>query len=306
MLSHHAVLSSLDAYADGTLPDSERATVAAHLRSCAECGASLRQIQRLDRVLNDLPPMQPVPFARFWSQLEPRLPNHAQKRAPLFRPTRVAAGFALAVCASLVGIVALASDDTMPDSLLYPVKHLRQSAQLDFIGARERPHFQLSLVRQRVHEAKVMLDRRKDGLAVASLRDASTLLVDAATRLKNTPQSDVHMVDSTIAQIQTDLTTVSDANRQPDGSTPDEIAAVDGAVQDAQNAVTQAEAEVDATAPPVVDSPSASPVSEPPAPSAAPSAAAPSAVPSDSPSPDASTSAAPGDVAPTDAATSAP
>jgi uncharacterized protein DUF5667/putative zinc finger protein len=249
VLSHHAVLSSLDAYADGTLPDSERANFAAHLRSCAGCGASLRQLQRLDQVLNDLPPMQAIPFARFWSQLEPRLPSQAQKGAPLFRPGRLAAGFALAVCASLVGVVALASDGTMPDSFLYPVKHFRQSVQLDLTGSHERPHVELSLVRQRVQEAKVMLDRQKDSLAVASLRDASTLLVDAATQLKNTPQSDTHKVDSTIAQIQTELHTVSEANRQPDGSTPEETAAVDGAVKDAQNAVTQAQTEVDATAP---------------------------------------------------------
>ena len=147
-----------------------------------------------------------------------------------------------------------------------------------------------------------MLDRQKDSLAVASLRDASTLLVDAATQLKNTPQSDTHKVDSTIAQIQTELTTVSEANRQPDGSTPAEMAAVDSAVKDAQNAVTQAQTEVDATAPPAVDSPSASPVSEPPASSAAPSASS-----SESPSPESSASAAPANAAPTDgAATSGP
>jgi len=301
MLSHHVVLSSLDAYASGTLAGSERANVAAHLRSCAECGASLRQVQRLDQVLNDLPQIQPIPFARFWSQLEPRLPGHARKRTPLFRPARLAAGFALAVCASLVGVVALASDGTMPDSFLYPVKHFRQSVQLDLTGSHERPHVELSLVRQRVQEAKVMLDRQKDSLAVASLRDASSLLVDAATQLKNTPESDTHKVGSAIAQIQTELTSVSEANRQPDGSTPAEIAAVDGAVKDAQNAVTQAQTEVGATAPPVVDSPSASPVSEPPAPSAAhPSSG-------ESPSPQSSASAAPGNGAPTDgAATSTP
>src|SRR5260370_3886738 len=109
MLNHKAMLGSLDAYSDGTLPDSQRAGVAAHLQTCAECGESLRQIHRLDHGLNDLPPMQPVRFPRFWSKLEPRLPNHVQKRAPFFGPPPLGAPFPLSARAPLTRSAALAS-----------------------------------------------------------------------------------------------------------------------------------------------------------------------------------------------------
>lgn len=281
MVSHKAVLGSLEAYADGTLPDSERASVAAHLRTCAECGASLREIHRLDHVLEDLPTMPAVPFSRFWSRLEPRLPNHAQKRAPWFRPGRVAAGLALAVLASLVGVVALASDGTMPDSPLYPVKHLRQHVQVILADPHERPRLEIFLGGQRLNEALVMLKRGRDDLAVASLKDSRALLVDAAPGLKNTPggQSDTDKIATAIARLKSEITDVSAANREPDSSTPEDIAAVDNAVQDAESAVTNVETSVGTTAPAGVESPSAAPVSEPPAPepsaSAAPSDAAP-------------------------------
>lgn len=243
MLSHKAVLGSLDAYADGSLPDAQRTRVAAHLEICPECREDLRQIHRLDYVLMDLPAIPSVPFSRFWSTLEPRLPGHARERAPLFRPARLAAGFALAVLASLVGVVALASDDVMPDSPLYGVKHFRQGVQVKLADANDRPRLELSLAKQRLKEAAVMLDRRRDELAVASLRDVRTLMIDAKPGLQTTSggQPTASEVTSTIAQIKTDLNTVSAANREPDGSTAAEMAAVDHAVQEAENAVPQAE-----------------------------------------------------------------
>ena len=298
MLSHKAILGSLDAYADGTMPDSQRADVAAHLQTCAPCGDSLRQIHRLDQVLNDVPPMPAVPFARFWSKLEPRLPNHATRRAPLFQPARVAAAFALAVLASLVGVVALASDGVLPDSPLYAVKHFRQDVQLSLADAHERPRLELHLAKQRVHEARIMVQRKRDDLALASLHDFKALMADAAPRLENTPggQPDTADLNSTIAQIKAELTALSAANLEPDGSTAAEIAAVDDAVQSAQNAVTQVETEVDAT-PGVMESPAPSPESASPA-----AEASPADTPSESPSPEAS--AAPSAPAPTDASVS--
>lgn len=258
MLNHHAILGSLDAYADGSLPDSQRADVAAHLQTCAECGENLRQIHRLDHVLNDLPAIQPVPFSHFWSRLEPRLPNHAHKRAFVLRPARLAAGFALAMIASLVGVVALASDGTMPDSPLYPVKHFRQGVQVTLADAHERPRLELFLARQRLDEAAAMLQRRRDDLAVASLRDFKKLIVDATPRLENSAtRPDAAQVTSAITQIKTELTAVGAANLEPDGSTPAEIAAVDGAVQAAQHAVTDAETSAETTTP-AVPEPSAS------------------------------------------------
>lgn len=243
MLSHKAVLGSLDAYADGSLPDAQRARVGAHLEICPECRESLRQVHRLEHVLTDLPAIPSVPFSQFWSTLEPRLPGHAPKRAPIFRPARLASAFALAVLASLVGVVALASDEVMPDSPLYAVKHLRQGVQVKLADSHDRPRLELALAKQRLKEAAVMLERRRDDLAVASLRDVKTLMSDAKPGLETAPggQPTPSEVSSTIAQIKTDLTAVSAANREPDGSTAAEMAAVDHAVQEAEKAVPQAE-----------------------------------------------------------------
>ncbi len=257
MLSHKATWGSLDAYSDGTLPDSQRADVATHLQTCAKCGESLRQIHHLDQVLNDLPPMQGVPFARFWSKLEPRLPNHVQKRAPFLRPSRVAASLTLAVLASLVGVVALASDGVLPDSPLYSVKHFRQGVQLSLAGAHERPRLELFLGKQRLHEAAVMVQRKRHDLALASLRDFHALIVDAAPRLENSGgQLDIADLTSTVAQIKTELDAVRGTNDSQEGSDPADIAAVDDAVQDARNAVSKVESGVDRSGPGIVESPS--------------------------------------------------
>lgn len=293
MLRHNAIRSSLDAYADATLPESQRADVAAHLQTCAECAESLRQIRRLDQVLNDLPPIQPMPFARFWSKLEPRLPNHVPRRAPFFRPARLAVSFAIAVLASLGGVVALASDGTLPDSPLYSVKHFRQGVQLSLASPHERTHLDLIFAKQRVHEAAAMLRRKRDDLAVASLRDFRALMVDAVPRLESSASKpDPAELNSALAEIKTELTDISAANVEPDSSTAEEMAAIDSAVQDARIAVTQVETEVDTT-PAVVESP-------PPTPeSASPSA---EASPSDSGSPGASASASA--TVPTDATAS--
>ena len=256
MVRHQAVVGWLEAYADGTLPESQRADTAAHLETCAECTESLRQIRQLDQVLNDLPPMQVVPFGRFWSRLESRLPKHMEKRAPFFRPARLAVSFAIAVLASLVGVVALASDGTLPDSPLYSVMHFRQGVQLSLASPHERTRLDLILGKQRLHEAAEMLRRKRDDLAVASLRDFRTLMVDAAPRLGNaTSKPDAAELNTALTEIKTELTDVSATNLKPDTNTAEEIAAIDGAVQNARIAVTQVETEVDA-APGVVEAPS--------------------------------------------------
>jgi hypothetical protein len=242
MVSHEVVLGSLDAYADGSLPDAQRAGIAAHLETCTECRESLRQIHGFDHILTDLPAIPSVPFSQFWSSLEPRLLGHAPTRPPLFRPARLAAGFALAVLASLVGVVALASDGVMPDSPLYAVKHFRQGVQVKLADAHDRPRLELSLGKQRLDEAAQMVKRKRPELAVASLHDVRTLLSDAAPRLKNTraAQSDAAGVKSTLTEIQTGLTAVSGA------VVADGVDATDGAVQsaveDAEHAATQVEA----------------------------------------------------------------
>jgi hypothetical protein len=301
MLSHKAIVGSLDAYADGTLPDSQRADVAAHLQTCTVCGESLRQIHRLDQVLDDLPPMAAVPFARFWSKLEPRLPSHAKKRAPLFRPARLAAGFALAIVASLVGVVALASDRTMPDSPLYAVKHFRQDVQLNLADARERPRLELALGHQRLGEALAMVHSKRNDLAAASLRDFHALVSDAVPQLKNTTvgQPATDEVTNTLNRLEKQLTTIREAVTQDGPDSGD--AEVVGATQDGLNDVSQAETSIETTAP-VIESASPSPAIEQPSPAPAPSAEATSTAPSEAPSPEAA--AAPSEPAPTDAAAS--
>jgi hypothetical protein len=126
-----------------------------------------------------------------------------------------------------------------------------------------------------------MLKRKRDDLAIASLRDLKALLVDAAPRLEKTPggQPDSAEETSAIAEIESELSVVIAENLEPDGSTAAEIAAIDSAVREAQLAVTQVETEVEAT--PVIESPS--PVIAPPS-----ADASPAATPSEPPSPEAS------------------
>src|SRR5260370_29750884 len=119
-------------------------------------------------------------------------------------------------------------------------------------------------------------------------------MVDAKPRLETTRggQPEAAELTSAIAEIKTELTIVSAANLEPDGSTNAEIAAVDGAVQDAQNAVTQVETEVDTT-PSVVEAPSSSPVTDSPSTEASQSESA-SPVASAAPSQPADATASPG------------
>jgi putative zinc finger protein/uncharacterized protein DUF5667 len=268
-LNHKTINQWLDAYADGMLPDSQRARVEAHLRTCVECEKGLQQIQRLDRILDDMPPVPFVPFPGFWSKLEERLPNHPQKRAPFFGPARIAAAFALAVLASTVGVVALASDTVMPDNPLYPVKHVRQEVQLALAGTKERPRLELVLGKQRLQEAVLMVQRKRPDLALGSLQDFYALLVDATPRLETTPagRSDTTAWVSSVAELETELEAVRNARVVQAGSSADDVASLDRAVDTDLNAVDQVETRVDQGGTRLGESPSTE--SPPPAESSA-------------------------------------
>jgi anti-sigma factor RsiW len=274
MLAHRSS-DTLYGYADGTLPDRQRAQIDAHLRVCGTCRRTVHEIRRLDSVLQDFPAAPNLPFPRFWSRLEGRLPSRAEKRLNFFRARQLAAGLALAIVASVVGVVALASDETMPDSPLYSVKRVRQDVQLLLTSARERPSFELTLGRQRLHEAAVMTQRNRHDLAVASLREARALLVEAAPGLG---QSDAAALRIEVDDLKTELQVIRDANVPHDGMGAAEKAALDSAVVEAQTAVTQVETRVDHASPAPTESasPDASPMpsisnSATPEPSAQPS-----------------------------------
>lgn len=273
-LSHQTINRSLDAYVDGTLPDSRRAEVDAHLRICAECAKSLRQIHRLELVLDDLPRGPSVLFPHFWAKLEERLPNHVEKRAPFFRPGRVAAAFALAVLASLMGTVALASDAVMPDNPLYAVKHVRQEVQLALAGPRERPRLELVLGKQRLHEALLMVQRERPDLALASIRDFRALLIDATSLLEEAPggQPDTPALVSSIVDLETELEAVRQASIAQAGGNADDMAALDVAVHADLSTVNKVEASLARGGIPLVE-PSTEPMASP---EASASAAAPS------------------------------
>jgi hypothetical protein len=244
MLSHQSIHRSLDAYVDGTLPDSQRAEVDAHLQTCAECEKSVREIRRLDLVVDDLSLAPSIPFPRFWSKLQERLPNHVAKRAAFSRPGRVAAALALAVFASLVGVVALASDGVMPDSPLYSVKHARQEFQLALAAAGERPRLELTLGKQRLHEALVMVQRKRHDLALASLRDFQVLLVDATSRFETGDQPNPAVSVSSVADLETELEAVRSASTAQEERSAVDIAALDVAVDADLNAVRHLETRV--------------------------------------------------------------
>ena len=270
-MSHQSVYRSLDAYVDGRLPDSQRAEVDAHLGTCADCGKTVEEMHRIDLVLDDLPLAPPIPFPRFWSKLQERLPNHAEKRAPFYQPGRVAAAFALAILASLLGVVALASDAVMPDSPLYSVKHVRQEVQLALADTGERPRLELALGKQRLSEALVMLQRKRNDLALASLRDFQALLVDATSRLEKASgdQPDTTVLVSSAADLETELEAVRQASAVPVGTNAVDLAAIDGAVHADLNAVSHLETSVNQGGTRVVESPSKSTESAPPAESSA-------------------------------------
>ena len=243
----HRSSETLYAFVDGSLPQRLRADVDAHLRGCATCRQAAQEIQDLERVLADFPPAPTVAFARFWARLEAHLPNPSARRVAFFRPRQLAAGFALAITVSLVGVVALASDDTLPDSPLYSVMHVRQGLQLSLAGDRERPNLELAIGTQRLHEAAVMLKRRRDDLAVASLTDLNALLLDAARVHQAAGDQRKNTAAHTIAQIKTDLAVVRITNLEPDGSSAAEIHAVDDALQHADDAAAEVETKIDAT-----------------------------------------------------------
>jgi hypothetical protein len=214
MRSHSVSRELLAARAAGTLPDSSREAVDAHVQTCTDCARTLQQLQRLQVVLRDLPPAPAVPFDRVWSKLEPALPRRLPQRVLAIAPRRLALAFALVVVASLSGIMAFASDATLPDSALYGVKLLREQAQLALVfDQRGREALEVRLAAERLHEAEIMVDREHVNLALQSLLDFRTLVGDAAPALQHPASADVReSAERSLAELRADLDRVEEAN----------------------------------------------------------------------------------------------
>ncbi len=244
MLSHRSVHDSLEAYADGSMPARMRDQVDAHLRGCAECGKAMIKSQRLELALQDLPAAPAMPFPRFWSALREKLPVPKQRQLRVVAVRRLVAGLALAALASTVGIVALASDDVLPDNPLYRVKQLRQAVELAFAWDGEtRLRLDVALASQRLHEAALMSERRHDDLALASLEDFRSLLNDATPSFTYPPSdADRQSAISEIRAFATDLEQVRQVNamhdrdRQVAAAIADDLAALRALEADLQPA----------------------------------------------------------------------
>ncbi len=242
MLSHRSVHDSLEAYADGSLPARMREQVDAHLRGCAECGKAMIKSQRLELALQDLPAAPAVPFPRFWSALREKLtvPKQRQMRVVVVR--RLFAGLALAALASTVGIVALASDDVLPDNPLYRVKQVRQAVELAFAWDSEtRLRLDVALASQRLYEAGLMSERRHDDLALATLEDFRSLLNDATPSFTYPPIDrqwaigEIRSFATGLEQVR-QVNAMHDRDRQVAAAIADDLAAIRALEADLQPA----------------------------------------------------------------------
>src|SRR5438105_13337018 len=117
-------------------------------------------------------------------QGSPRVPGMARRRYR--RPARGVVTLAISlVLASVVGItMAVVSSFADPDSLLYPIKLLGESALVAATpSAVGRADLEVKLSQTREREAEDMASRGKGSLAVQAVRDRVTLLRTAAREL---------------------------------------------------------------------------------------------------------------------------
>ena len=106
-MSAHPSPEQLGAYLDGELDASARATVDAHLRECAECGAHLADLSAVDDAARGLPVVVPEGyFEDFATRVRARLANRAPVR---WRPP--VWGWAAAAALLLAVITPLALQD---------------------------------------------------------------------------------------------------------------------------------------------------------------------------------------------------
>ena len=187
MLSHATARDWLIPYADGMLAADERRRIDGHIAGCGICAAELREVRELNLLLVTLPPAPPTSVAPFWLKLQAVLPQRRSLRIPSFAGyRRLGLAFAAASIAALAAAAtALAAPSALPDSPLYPVKHLEEDVRLALAPANDRLTVRLQLAAERLREAQAMAANHKPRLAESSLRAFTIIVDDAAMSLKN-------------------------------------------------------------------------------------------------------------------------
>ncbi len=218
MLSHATARDWLIPYADGMLAADERRRIDGHIAGCATCAAELREVRELNLLLVSLPPAPPTSVAPFWLKLQAVLPQRRTLRIPSFAGNR---RLGLAFAAASIAVVAtaataFAAPSALPDSPLYPVKHIEEDVRLALTPANDRLTVQLQLAGERLREAQAMAANHKPRLSESSLRAFTIIVDDAALSLKNSanPQATKAALHSLRAKLD-DVERVN-ANRDDD------------------------------------------------------------------------------------------
>ena len=213
MLSHATAQEWLIPYADGMLSNEERLRIDGHVVGCALCRQELGAVRQLNLTLVSLPPAPPLAFAPFWLKLQAALPAprapRREARFTLYR--RAGLAFAAAAFASLAAVsCAFAAESALPDSPLYPLKHVEESVRLALTPAPQRVQVQLSIGSERLREAQVMASTGKPALAVKSVR-AFRLLIPAIVAGLN-DATDPRVARDEVRSLDLELTGVEEAN----------------------------------------------------------------------------------------------
>jgi hypothetical protein len=194
----------------------ERRRIDGHIAGCAACAAELREVRELNLLLVTLPPAPPVAVAPFWLKLQAVLPQRRTLRIPSFTGyRRMGLAFAMAAIAALgAAVSAFAAPSALPDSPLYPLKHMEEDVRLALTPANERLTVQLELASERLREAETMVANHKPLLAESSLRGFQIIVNDAAAALKN--RADPVAAKDSLESLRTKLAAVERANANRD------------------------------------------------------------------------------------------
>ncbi|PWT83926.1 MAG: hypothetical protein C5B57_05820 [Blastocatellia bacterium] len=82
-MAMHPTERQINDYADGSLPQEDRASIAEHIDQCADCRALLADLVELRRLASALGPLDPP--SRVWSQLEASVLRPSASDAPMTR-----------------------------------------------------------------------------------------------------------------------------------------------------------------------------------------------------------------------------
>ena len=220
-----------------------------------------QRLERLAERLRAVDPAPPSPGAKIrgWNLVLVAVEQSAAVR-PRAHPVRRLVVAAAAIVVLLVAGAVAASADSLPDSPLYPLKGVLETARgaLAFSSS-DQLAYHLDLARTRLTEAEAMIARHRVDLADKSLNALDDQLKSAALLVKAVRQADPPAA-----------TGLQDQLRQAVATDDRQLAGLQGQVQDpaAAAAIMQArQRAVDALK--VVEQPAVSPIASPSSPASA-------------------------------------